>query len=130
VRSLLLIVAPIVGLLVVLSGPLFGLVFGHAWEEAGPYTQILAIGFAVRLVVGPVLHTLSVLERQAWLLAIDAAGVVLIVGALLAARGLGAMPEQAVMAYTAAMALTYAALFVSARSALKRRLAAVASAQG
>jgi hypothetical protein len=55
---------------------------------------------------------------------------VLIVGALLAARGLGAMPEQAVMAYTAAMALTYAALFVSARSALKRRLAAVASAQG
>jgi len=101
---------------------LFPVVFGAEWYEAGRFMKLLGLTFVVMLVVGPVFHTLNILERQAWLFASDAMGSALIVGGLMLAYKLGWPAERAVMVYGGSMILIYSVLFLLVKAAISARV--------
>jgi O-antigen/teichoic acid export membrane protein len=110
---------------VVVAGPqLFALVFGVVWAEAGRYAQFLAFVAMGQFVVGPVLHTLVVLERQDLQLAWDAlrSGALLLV--FFVAHQLGWSPLVTIAVMSAAMAACHIALFLQIRHVLLASLRA------
>ncbi|WP_245302897.1 lipopolysaccharide biosynthesis protein [Symbiobacterium terraclitae] len=108
---LLLVGTPPILFLGAFGPQLFSFVFGPEWREAGMYTQVLVVMMLAKFVVVPLSYTLDALERQDLQLCWDAGRLVLALGALLAARGLGAPPEVAVAMYGGAMTASYLALY-------------------
>lgn len=96
-----------VALICALSPWFFAVVFGQSWETAGKYVQILGLMFAIRFAVVPLQHTLNILERQDLYLVWDSTRLVMVVGALFAARALGLSHIGAVAAYSVAMSAAY-----------------------
>ena len=116
--------------LTVLAPQFFSFVFGASWYEAGRYMQILGATFLVRIVVGPVFHTLNILERQSGLLAAESVGGILILGGLWTAHRLGWPADWAVMVYAGGLIVIYAVLFVLAKTAIDHRVRQGASVAG
>lgn len=107
---LLLIGLPIAALIAVLGPQAFAFVFSSEWSQAGTYARILAPMFLVQFVASPLSQTINVLERQDIQFAWDAGRLVLVVGSLLLANGLGWSPTTAIGAMSSALALAYIAL--------------------
>jgi len=128
-RSFRITVLPILALMIT-APQLFAFVFGASWHEAGRYMQILGATFIVKIVVGPVFHTLNILERQSWLLASESAGGILILGGLLGVHQLGWPADRAVMVYAGVVIVVYAVLFVLTKTAIQQRLRQGASVVG
>jgi O-antigen/teichoic acid export membrane protein len=120
VAGLLKIVAPPLALLGVVSPQLFTAIFGSEWLEAGLYLRSLMAAVIARLVIAVIFQTLTILERQAWVFLTNAAGVGLTAGALVASHHIGWTAEQAIVAYSASLVITYGALFVMARRTIGR----------
>ena len=55
----------------VLGAPLFGLVFGEKWIEAGVYTQILSIWMLLVFITSPLCAAFDILQRQGTALAFN-----------------------------------------------------------
>jgi len=108
---LLLVGTPPILFLGAFGPQLFSFVFGPEWRDAGMYTQVLVVTMLARFVVVPLSYTLDALERQDLQLCWDAGRLVLVLGALLAARRMGAPPGVAVAMYGGAMAASYLALY-------------------
>jgi O-antigen/teichoic acid export membrane protein len=122
---LLLAAAVPAAALVVAGPPLFALVFGSRWENAGVYAQLTALAFALQLVVVPVSQTLNVLERQDLQAVWDVARLVLVCGAVVVVHGVGLGDRAAVLGYGATMLVSYVVLYGLTAYALRRvRLAA------
>lgn len=109
-----------IALLGLVAPPLFALVFGEAWREAGRYMQVLAVLSAGRFIVVPLSNTLNVLERQDLQLGWDAARVVLVIGAILFANSLHWPAIWTIAAYGVSGAVAYLALFVLSWAMLRR----------
>lgn len=116
--SLLLIgVGPII-LFMAAGPPLFGLIFGPAWQDAGQIMRVLAPMLLAEFVVSPVSQIVFVLQRQDLQLVWDASIpiMVLAVFGLASARTLepiatiGLYSAGAVLAQVAAFALYWALL--------------------
>lgn len=103
------------GLLIVgicaLAPLFFTIVFGPAWKTAGQYVQLFGLMYAVRFVVVPLSHILSILERQELQLSWDGMRLILVVGALLASKNLGFPHFHAVMTYSLSMSIAYVGLW-------------------
>jgi O-antigen/teichoic acid export membrane protein len=111
--------------LVVIAGPqLFGLVFGAVWTEAGRFAQWLALMAIGQLVIGPVVHTLTVFERQDIQLGSDALrfGALLLV--FFVAHQLGMSPLATIAAMSVVVTASHIALFVQIRRVLLASLRA------
>jgi O-antigen/teichoic acid export membrane protein len=78
---LLLMLAAIPASLLIWSGPpLFDMVFGHEWHDAGIYAQIVALAYGVRLAVSPISQTMQMLGRQKLVLLIETTRLLSILG--------------------------------------------------
>ena len=118
-KLLLVGVGPTV--LLMFSGPqLFMLVFGEAWREAGVYLQLLGLMFLIQFVAFPLSQTLVLLERQDLQVAWDTGRLVLTVSALAIASSTGLESIAAIVLYSAAMTVAYAALFVMSAMVISR----------
>lgn len=96
----------------------FRFVFGHGWETAGKYVQILGIMFAVRFVTIPLSHTLNILERQDLYLFWDITRLVFMASAFLAGKVLALSHIATVGIYSLSMSIAYFILWLLAWRAL------------
>jgi len=87
------------------GGPLFGLVLGREWTEAGRYAAVLAPAWYLATVVSPI-RVFNTLERQALAFRWGLVHVLLICGALALGVGLG-RPYLTVAFLSCAMSLGY-----------------------
>jgi len=93
-----------IAVICILAPWFFTIIFGNSWEMAGRYTQVMGIMFAVRFVIAPLGHTLTLLERQDLYLVQDGIRLVLTLGALLVGKAFGVSHITAVGLYTVAIA--------------------------
>jgi len=99
-------------LILFLAGPpLFGLIFGDAWQEAGRYARLLSPLFLCRFVLWPLASTLDLLERQLLKFAVMASRLVLVVAAFLVPWRWELGASAAVAAYGTGWTLLYLVLF-------------------
>ena len=114
------------GPLVVAGPQLFDLVFGSVWGEAGRYAQFLAFIALGQLVVGGILQTLTVLQRQDVQLTWDTIrfGALLLV--FLAAQQLDWSPLLTVAVLSVIMTACHLVLFLMIRRMLLARIRASA----
>jgi O-antigen/teichoic acid export membrane protein len=63
-RTLVLVSAGPTLLLLTLGPPIFGLVFGADWQEAGLFAQLLAVMYFLKLFVSPLSYSYFIVERQ------------------------------------------------------------------
>lgn len=113
-RLLLLGVIPS-AVLVLFGPPLFGLVFGEEWTEAGRFAQVLAIGLLAQLAVSPVARTLLVLEHQGLQIASDGLRLALTIGGPVVCALAGTPELVAIIALSGAYLISYLLLFLLCR---------------
>jgi O-antigen/teichoic acid export membrane protein len=105
----------------------FVFVFGEGWRTSGALASALALLFVARFVVSPLGVTLTVLERQPWLLAVQTALATISAGVLVAGWLGGLDPVAVVRLYAGVTSLVYAAVFLVVLLALR---AAVSAREG
>jgi len=109
--------------LLAFGGPwLFAGIFGEVWREAGKYTQLLALMFLAKFVVGPLSHTLIVLERQDLQLCWDASRLVLVVGTFLFAHYMEWTSIATIAVYAGIMVIAYVSLLLLCSYVLSSRV--------
>ena len=91
--------------------PLFALVFGTQWAQAGTFASLMAPILFFTLVVSPLTYTLNVLERPDILLVWNGIRFVAVLGALIGVPALGGTAVEAVTAYSVTLTAAYAALY-------------------
>jgi O-antigen/teichoic acid export membrane protein len=88
----------------------FAPVFGERWTEAGEFSRVLCISAGVGLVVSPISQIVFIAGRQGIQLVGDLGRLVVVAGAMFAAyKGWPDDPSAGVIAYAAAMTITYGA---------------------
>jgi O-antigen/teichoic acid export membrane protein len=115
-----------VGILIVAGGPLFSVVFGVKWYNAGLYVQIYGIGILIKFVAGAIFPVLGLLGRQRWLLIGTAAGFAVIAGGLVAVRTLDLGGVAAMISLGLSWSLLYIVLYVLALWAVELHVNAAA----
>lgn len=126
VRKLALLGIVPFGLIGVLGGPLTAFVFGlgaqptvvDARFQAGVLAQIQSVSWWAMFVVGPILNTLNILQRQSWQLWCDTTGLALMAIAFWASKQFGWSLQTAVALYSVVMTLMYGALYLCCRRAI------------
>lgn len=106
------------GVLVAAGPQLFALVFGPAWTEAGQFAQALALMSLGKLVVVPIAHTLTVLERQDIQFGWDAFRFIALLAVFVLAYKLAWSPLLLITVLSVGMGLCYVLLFVITRRTL------------
>ncbi|MBS1723723.1 MAG: oligosaccharide flippase family protein [Armatimonadetes bacterium] len=106
------------GALALAGGPLTALVFGETWREAGVLVQIQAVSWWVMFVVGPVLNTLNILQRQGWQLLADAVIVAAMAVGFWLSWSLKWSAAVSVAVYSGAIVVLYVWLYVACRRSI------------
>lgn len=104
--------------LLLLSRPLFPLVFGSSWGPSGAMAQALAISMALQLVASPLSQTLIVYERTGWQLSWDAGRLIVVTTSALATSAVGGDALACVWAMSLASAAAYAVSWLLSRRAV------------
>jgi O-antigen/teichoic acid export membrane protein len=115
-----------VGILIMAGGPLFAVVFGAKWYDAGLYVQIYGIGILIKFVAGAIFPVLGLLGRQRWLLVGTGAGFALIVGGLVAVRTFEFGGFAAMISLGLSWSVLYIVLYALALRAVELHVNAVA----
>lgn len=103
----LVAIAVIPVVLMMWSGPrLFEVVFGHEWETAGMYAQIMAAAYGVRMAVSPLSQTLQMLGKQRAILFIEIARLMSIVS-VFACGHLFKLGIEVVLSWYSGMVITF-----------------------
>lgn len=110
---LALIALPPVLLLALAAPPLFSLVFGKAWTEAGTFASLMAPVLFFTLVVSPLGYTLNALGRPGILLNWNGVLFGTVLGILLGVPALGGTPTMTIACYSVAISVAYAGLFLT-----------------
>lgn len=113
---------PFALLLIFAAEPLFALVFGEAWREAGRFTSVLAIFIVLQLTSAPLMQVLDVLERQRDFLALNVVRVIGLGGIYLLAmsKELDSMEFVAVVAVFSSVYYAIASVYVMAAIWIRR----------
>lgn len=106
--------------LVVAAPPLFPVVFGPDWAEAGQFAAMLAIYLAFQFAAVPVMNVLSVLGREAAYLQLNLLrlGLMALVFGITLKADLA--PQQFLLVYSCTMALHYVLSFLKVMHELGR----------
>lgn len=124
----LLAIGPVL-ILALFAQPLFVLVFGNEWSQAGVFARVLAPAIFFLLLSGAVNMTLVVLERQGLQMAWEV-GRLLLMGAIWSVvfeRGLTA--QDAVMLHSAALVASSLVFLLLAWKAVRKAQLAIAAPQ-
>ena len=90
------------------AGPtVFSIVFGEAWQESGHYARLLSGLTALVVVTAAVTQTLNILERQSLQLVWDIFRAVFTCGVVYAVHVAQCSSYVAVLAYSAALTISY-----------------------
>jgi hypothetical protein len=92
----------------VLGGPLFGIVFGPTWRDAGVMAGLLAPWFLAALTVSPLARIVVVYQGQGSKLIYDVASVIAVFGGILGAFRAGLGWEAAILAFALLQTVAYA----------------------
>lgn len=114
-------------LLAIAGGPIFGLVFGEAWHEAGNYAQLLVPFLLAQFVVSPLSQTFSLLEAQSLLLLVNAIKLILSVGPIVVAHVLGLAPQVAIAGFSVGLSANYLFVLFLSRYLIKQHIANIGS---
>lgn len=127
----LLLIGWLPTVVVMVAGPpLFSLVFGDSWREAGVYAQLLAIAFLAQFTITPLTSTFAVLERQDLQLVRDVIRLVLVLGGFGLAAAADLSARTAVTLYGLSMAIGYLLLLVFGWREVHRRAGDTAGIAG
>lgn len=126
VRKLALLGIVPFGALVLAGGPITAFVFGFGAKpevvdarfQAGVLAQIQAVSWWAMFVVGPILNTLNILQKQSWQLWCDASGLILMTVGFWMCRQYGWSLQTAVAIYSVIMTVMYGALYWCCRRAI------------
>lgn len=117
----LALVASLPVLFLVFFGPAaFAIVFGDAWRSAGGFAQAMVLYLFMQIVTAPVLHVLTVFERNRQFLVINLVRVVLVLSAFLLADTVGFDSMETVIAYSVVLAGHYAFVAIGVLRLLSR----------
>ena len=121
ITTLLIVPALTIMVLIILFGrPLFTLVFGSDWTEAGKFAQLLAPLLAVRFVVTPISATFSLFERQSLQLPWEIANLVAL-GLSFTMGPLLSLPiDKVVLLYSLITIVSYVGRYLAIRRLLSR----------
>jgi O-antigen/teichoic acid export membrane protein len=98
--------------LVCFGPPLFELVFGSQWHEAGQYLRLLAPAYFAQFIVSPLAPVLVVLERQGVQAAWDVIRLVAVIASLALPAAFGWSALDAIGVFAVATLATYVGLGV------------------
>jgi O-antigen/teichoic acid export membrane protein len=111
VRTVLLVgpmvVAPFFVLVMLFAEPVFAVVFGHPWRQAGHFAAILAVPSMVKTLTAWLDRTFDIRGRQGLPLMLEAVYVVIVCGATYLALHASKDPDWAIAAYSAVTVAFY-----------------------
>jgi O-antigen/teichoic acid export membrane protein len=111
VRTVLLIgpivIGPFFVLVMLFAEPVFGVVFGHPWRQAGHFAAILAVPSMVKTLTAWLDRTFDIRGRQGLPLVLEAVYVVIVCGATYFALHVSKNPDWAIGAYSAVTVAFY-----------------------
>ena len=105
-KKLSLIAVMFTLLLAAVAPKLFAWVFGNDWRPSGEYLQVLAPMLLVNILVFPLYHTLTVLNRSDLLLGVEVLRIALVFVSFWLPAILGQSLQVALWAYSASYVLT------------------------
>jgi O-antigen/teichoic acid export membrane protein len=111
VRTVLLVGPMVVGpffvLVMLFAEPVFAVVFGHPWRQAGHFAAILAVPSMVKTLTAWLDRTFDIRGRQGLPLMLEAVYVVIVCGATYLALHISKDPDWAIGAYSAVTVAFY-----------------------
>jgi O-antigen/teichoic acid export membrane protein len=125
--KLLLVFGIPVALLSATGAPLFGLVFGPTWYEAGRYGQLYGFGVLAAAAFGPIFPVLTLLERQRWLLMAQTLGFCVINGALFLVEAAGLGAPAAMTSLGLSWTILYVGLYAATMRAVDLKIRTIAA---
>lgn len=118
VRTVLLVgpllVGPFFVLVILFAEPVFGVVFGPPWRQAGHFAAILAVPSMVKTLTAWLDRTFDIRNRQGLPLTLEAVYVLIVCVATYLALRLWHSPELAIIAYSAVTVVFYLVWMVCA----------------
>lgn len=112
-KSFLIGLAP--GLLIAFYAPAaFTLLLGPAWEQAGQFSQALAIMLMANFALAPVEQVFFIVEKQTYSLITNSVRIAVALAATLIPISVGAPPVKVMLVYSLAMALYYVGVLCAA----------------
>ena len=96
--------------LIFFAPPLFALVFGETWREAGVYAQLVSAGFLARFAISPV-SSFAILEQLEYAFMFNSLFLVLVLLSLGGAYLIAAPPRYALAALSLSMVASYLIMF-------------------
>lgn len=120
-KNLLFACVPL-GLLFLVTTPLYPVVFGRSWSEAGIYVLVLTPMVLARFVVTPLSQTLNILERQDLQLVWDVARLMGTFVSLFIPHYFGWQPLYAILTYSVVMLIAYFTLYWLTVFVMNRKL--------
>lgn len=106
--------------LLLLAPPLFPLIFGQDWSEAGRFAATLSIYLAFQFAAAPVMTVLSVLGREVVYLQLNLQRLVLMALLFTLAIALGLTAIQLIVVYSVVMALHFIVCYLKVLRELGR----------
>lgn len=105
-------------------GPwLFSNVLGDTWSRSGLFAQAMAVALACQLLASPLSSTLTVLQRQGLLLALDVMRLTLTTGSMIALSLAGASAISVVWGLSLSSAVTYLAYWYYSDKSIRSHVA-------
>lgn len=92
--------------------PLFSVIFGDEWTEAGDYARVLALGIAAQFVAVPLSQTMILVGRTTLQMVWDIGRFVVVCGAVAVAIAVDCSAQETVTVLGAAMLLAHVAQWV------------------
>jgi O-antigen/teichoic acid export membrane protein len=102
-----LVVGPFFVLVMLFAEPVFGVVFGHPWRQAGHFAAILAVPSMVRTLTAWLDRTFDIRGRQGLPLALEVVYVVIGCVAIYIALRISPDPDLAIIVYSAVTVAFY-----------------------
>jgi len=110
-RKMLLVGLLPIGPIIVAGPPLFSLIFGPQWHDAGIYARWLSVVILGKFVSMPVMHCLDVFERQGMQVMLNVIRMVLITAVFMACKVLAVSAFATIAAYGVGL-VTYSAVAI------------------
>lgn len=108
--------------LLLFAPPLFAMIFGEPWREAGVFVQLLLPLFVLRFAIGPIFETLKAVERQALELATALGMLATVLAVFWFAHRFALPPRATVALLSGGLVLAHLLWLYLAHASLRQRI--------